>query len=466
MTKAIIFTLTLLSAVFETVNGTAQTLTVLKTFGVSKTNQSGVYTNGDGARSEARLLLSSNILYGTTREGGNTGDGTVFKINTDGTGFTVLKKFSGSPDGSHSQASLTLSVNTLYGTTVNGGSYAYGTVFKVNTDGSGFAVLHSFTYSSDGAFPYGGLILSGNTLYGTTKGGGSFGFGTVFKIDTDGNGYEVLKNFAGSSDGANPYADLTLSGSTLYGTTVNGGVAGYGIVFKVNTNGTGYTVLKYFSNLSDGAYPYAGLTFSNNMLYGTTENGGAGASNGTVFQINTNGTAYTVLKNFTSSPNGGANPKAVFILAGSTLYGTTQNGGSSGNGMAFIMNTDGTKFTVLTTFPGSSDGASPYAGLTMSDSTLYGTTAYGGNTGNGTVFALTLPLPFAIVTTNRSFGFTNQQFQFALTGPTGSNVVVLASTNLQTWTPLITNLLNSGNMNFTDTLATNYLRRFYRAMMP
>jgi uncharacterized repeat protein (TIGR03803 family) len=107
-------------------------------------------------------------------------------------------------------------------------------------------VLHIFTpltsnTNSDGAVPYASLILSGNTLYGTTYAGGSSGKGTVFAVNTDSTGFTNLYNFTGGSDGANPYAGLVLSGSTLYGTAYRGGSSGYGTVFAIATNGMGFT---------------------------------------------------------------------------------------------------------------------------------------------------------------------------------------------------------------------------------
>src|SRR5207247_5521537 len=140
------------------------------------------------------------------------------------------------------------------------------------------AVLENVT-GSDGYFPSAGLALSGSTLYGTTVGGGSSGSGTVFKVNTDGTGFSVVKSFTGW-DGANPQAALVLSDSTLYGTTYSGGGSGYpdtlgnGTVFKVNTDGTGYIVLKNFMG-DDGAYPSARLVLSGSTLYGTTDQGGS-----------------------------------------------------------------------------------------------------------------------------------------------------------------------------------------------
>ena len=149
----------------------------------------------------------------------------MFAVNSDSTGFTVLYSFTGGSDGGGPSAGLILSGDTLYGTAGGGGSSRSGTVFKVNTDGTGFATLHSFTavsgpplYSnSDGAYPRGALILSGNTLYGTASRGGNSEAGTVFAVNIDGTGFATLHYFTGFSGGASPQAGLILSGNTLYG---------------------------------------------------------------------------------------------------------------------------------------------------------------------------------------------------------------------------------------------------------
>ena len=355
------------------------------------------FNGDDGVEPSGGLVLSGTTLYGTTAAGGNYGYGTVFAVNTDGTGFTVLKKFNGD-DGDAPSGGLVLSGTTLYGTTVSGGSSGYGTVFAVNTDGTGFATLYSFTGGSDGANSNAGLILSGNTLYGTTVSGGNSGYGTVFAVNTDGTGFTLLKELNGY-DGANPAAGLVLSGTTLYGTTVSGGNDGHGTVFSVESDGSSFTVLINFAG-GDGANPYANLMLSESTLYGTTYGGGS-SGNGTVFSVNTNGNSYAVLYSFTEPVYGtnadGANPQAGLVLSGTTLYGTTAYGGSSGNGTVFSVNTDGSGYTVLYSFTGSTlngsystnaDGANPVAGLVLSGTTLYGTTTGGGNSGNGTVFSV------------------------------------------------------------------------------
>jgi len=182
----------------------AQTYAVLHSFG----------TNVMGLNPHAPLVQGPDgTLYGTTEQGGSANQGQVFKANPDGSGYTVLKDFTGS-DGANPDAGLVLSGRTLYGTTAGGGTNnSDGTVFAVNTDGSGFTVLKEFN-GDDGSAPYGGLILSGNTLYGTTTFGGANGFGTVFQINTDGTGFSVVM-YCVEGDGAHPYGSLDLKSEGL-----------------------------------------------------------------------------------------------------------------------------------------------------------------------------------------------------------------------------------------------------------
>src|SRR5260221_7041137 len=132
--------------------------------------------------------------------------------------FTNLYGFTGGSDGGDTYAGLISSGNTLYGTTTGGGSSGNGTVFAVNTDGSGFTNLYSFTGGNDGSAPYAGLILSSNTLYGTTAFGGSSDNGTVFGDNTDGSGFTNLYGFTAGNDGSAPTSSLIFSGNTPFGT--------------------------------------------------------------------------------------------------------------------------------------------------------------------------------------------------------------------------------------------------------
>ena len=231
------------------------------------------------------VILSGKTLYGTTK-GGTSGYGTVFKDNIDGTGFTTLYAFSNATDGAFPYGALILTNNILYGVTAGNlaiGSSQMGTIFALHTDGTGFHVLREFGVGPyvDGANPMAGLILSGSTLYGTTDrfgvpdpNGIAQAAGTVFAVNTDGTGFATLYTFYYSdpvinSDGIKPNESLILSGSTLYGVTTSGGSAGYGTVFAVNTDGTSFKTLYNFQD-SNSFNSEGGLTLSGNTLYGTS----------------------------------------------------------------------------------------------------------------------------------------------------------------------------------------------------
>ena len=254
-------------------SATAQAFTNLHTFTNSTSTLYYNYINGDGAIPNGGLVLLGNTLYGTTMYGGPNGTGTIFKINTDGTGFQNLYDFSPcigggtNSDGANPNGGLILSGNTLYGTTSGGGvalaGYqagiaGKGTVFKINVGGGGFATLHYFSGNGiDGSTPQAGLVLQGNTLYGTTEKGSAtngIGNGTVFKINTDSTGFATVHSFnSNESEGYELEAGLVLSGNTLYGSAAEGGEFGSGTLFKVNTDGTAFSVVHNFAiTYSDG----------------------------------------------------------------------------------------------------------------------------------------------------------------------------------------------------------------------
>jgi uncharacterized repeat protein (TIGR03803 family) len=362
--------------------GPAQTFTVLHDFPFGS----------EGGNPEAGLALWGNTLYGTTYSAGGCGWGTIFKVNTDGSGFTVLHHFC-SGDNCF-MADLIISNGTIYGVS-RGPSSVAGSVFSISTEGAGYSTLHSFG-GSDGGFPQAGLVLSDTTLYGTATDGGNFGCGTVFSLGTDGSGFRILKHFTGS-DGAAPFgAPLILSGTTLYGTTSSGGTGNFGTIFKISTDGSGYTVLHNFTG-SDGHGPLAGLVLAERTLYGTTASGGCLDGGGTVFKLNTDGSGFTLLHCFSfqgedSSPAGG------LVLSGSTLFGTTAGSGAglTNLGTVFSLNTNGSGYQVLGRLRCNGASFCLKGSLVLSEGTLYGTTRAGAAFGGGMVFALTLP-PLAIL---------------------------------------------------------------------
>ena len=459
----------------------------------------------------AGLILSGNTLYGTATRGGPAGDGTVFAVNTDGTSFTTLHSFTNNGYAGDPVAGLILSGNTLFGSMNEGGLYSKGGgVFAVNTDGSNFTDLHTptvgdfnsqgFYCNSDGAGPL-ELVLSGNALYGTTITGGSAGYGTVFALNSDGTGFTNIHIFSAGSlnssdltingDGLLPQAGLILSGNTLYGTTELGGSTGFGTLFAINTDGTGFRTLYTFTNGSDGSWPYDKLILSGNTLYGTASQGGSSGW-GTVFAVNTDGTGFVALHSFSALPgpyrgyyggtnNDGAVPYAGLILAGSALYGTTFEGGNSGYGTVFAVNTDGTGFATLYNFsalppflggsappPTNSDRAHPYAGLILSGNTLYGTAEFGGCSGYGTVFSLALPLPPQprIVSSagNVILAWPTNAVMFSAPPPHGAAFTLQVCNDLTSpiWISLQTLTPTNGMFNFSEALRTNTPGRYYR----
>ncbi len=330
--------------------------------------------------------------------------------------FRVLYAFNGT-QGSNPLGSLTADdTRTLYGTTVSGGTAGEGTVFKLSTDGQQ-TVLYNFTGGADGGEPDSSVIqdAAGN-LFGTTQFGGidacpGGGCGIVFKIAPNGK-ETVLYAFKGGSDGAVPSAGLIADNAgNFYGTTYNGGAFNNGgTIFKIQPNGV-ETILHSFGNGNDGAGPLAGLLLdASGNLYGTTLYGGA-SSGGTVFRLAPDGTEKVIYE-FTGGPDGGS-PLAVPIMdKQGNFYGTASAGGNTtcaakGCGVVYKLTPQGTE-TALYAFSGGSDGANPYGALSIDKKgNIYGTTRDGGRNqsichaqGCGTLFKLA---PDGTKTTLRMF---------------------------------------------------------------
>lgn len=454
---------------------TAQTFTTLHSF----TNSS------DGGIPVAGLVLVNGVLYGTTSQGGQFGGGTIFSINPDGTSFTQLHSFQSSGEGAHPLGDLVPSGGVLYGTASQGGAYGSGTIFQINPDGTGFTVLYSFTAqdtstsaNSDGASPL-EAIVAGNQLFGTTAHGGPLGGGTVFVLNTDGTGFLTLNSFLSGTAGHQERSGVIWSGGNLYGTTEFDGVYGNGSVFTLGTNSTDVTDLYSFSPMnqwsnSDGGFPIAALASSGNTLYGTTISGGA-LTWGSIFRISTDGTAFTNLhsfgafsKNNVSGTNSdGTGTAGPLVVSGRKLYGTASLGGNRDNGTIFSLNTDGTGFKTLHHFSATSgtsgffgtgtnlDGASPQSSLVLLGGILYGTASAGGRTGNGTIFSMSLA---------PSITLANSGSSFVLAWPTnasGFSMQSITTLNSSAWTtnlplPVVVNGQN------TVTIPVSGTQRYFR----
>ena len=339
--------------------------------------------NGDGRCPLGGVVTdAAGNIYGFTTIGG-AGYGTVYKIDTSGN-ETVLHTFN-LTDGSGPQGSPVLdAAGNIYGITAAGGGLGSGTVFKLDTSNN-FSILYNVPYQ-----PRSGLIIdAAGNLYGTLFLGGDYGQGSVFKIDPSGNATTLHSFGASPADGILPAARLTLDASgNLYGTTQNGGTNTFGTVFKLDTAGNNFVTLHNFTN-TDGAYPAGSLTLdAAGNIYGTTVDGGASGV-GAIFKIDTGGN-LTVLHSFADVDGHGPTGDLPRDAAGN-LYGTTIEGGG-GTGAVFKLDTAG-NLTVLHAFVDYTDGNEPAAGLYMDAAgNLYGTTEFGGSSdNNGTVFKFTAP---------------------------------------------------------------------------
>ena len=262
-----------LGTVFKLAKG-SNTITTLASF------------NGrNGANPWGSLIAdASGNFYGTTITGGAHSHGTVFELAKDSFTITTLASFNNNNGAYPEGCLITDGGGNLYGTAQCGGLCASGTVFRLAKGSDTITTLASFN-GRNGAYPVAGLIAdaSGN-LYGTTGYGGAGNAGTVFKLMKDSGTITTMANFNGRK-GAYPYGRLIVDASgNLYGTTRGGGARDCGTVFKLAKDSGKVTTLASFNSIN-GAYPYGGLIAdASGNLYGITVNGGVGGY-GTIFKI-------------------------------------------------------------------------------------------------------------------------------------------------------------------------------------
>ena len=394
-----IFKILLLSSVMllaNAFNNNLQPLTTLYNF------SDGVNL-GNYRSATLTKMGNDGFLYGTTVYGSNSlsfctyGCGTIFKINPTTGVLTTLYNFSGT-DGAFPDSSLTTIDNDgfLYGTTLSNENnqcdgYGCGTIFKFNPTTGKFTTLYEFS-GKDGKRPDASLITVDNDgfLYGTTDDGGINGYGTIFKLNLKTNILTTLHQFS-YKDGAFIQSSLTTIGNDgfLYGTTSSGGNHEFGTIFKLNKTTGVLTTLYNFSG-TDGAMPFSSLTTIGNdgFLYGTTSRGGNHEC-GTIFKLNPTTGSFTTLYSFSGTD--GAYPSASLSTMGNDgfLYGTTRGGGNNGLGTIFKLNPTTGFLTILYKFSGT-DGSNPFASLTTigNDGFLYGISSTGGSNDVGTIFKI------------------------------------------------------------------------------
>lgn len=411
--------LTALAVLALTFTAAAQTYTVLHSF-------SG---GADGGSPFVGVTMDrAGNLYGTTLDGGAgyglNGYGTVFELKHIAAEWVITPLYDflgGTNDGAGPYGRVILGPDgSLYGTASGGGegscTFWYGgcgIVFNLRppakTCGSAICpwtetILYRFTGRSDGGIPTGDLIFDGaGNLYGTTVGGGSQDFGTVYKLTPSNGGWteSVLHSFGSGTDGIAPYNGVVFDAlGNLYGITVNGGSYGGGTVFELVNTGSGWTgkILYDFQAGSDGRWPYGGVIFDGaGNLYGTTSSNGA-YDGGTAFELlpqPSGNWTFKLLYSFIQTGSdelGTPGPQADLVMdATGNLYGTTNYDGEDAVGSVFKLTpADGEwTYTALHNFLGP-DGANPFGNLVFDTrGNLYGTTYAGGFLQYGVVFEVT-----------------------------------------------------------------------------
>ncbi len=352
-------------------------------------------TGSDGAFPYTGVTLGSDgNFYGVTTLGGTADNGTVFKIDGSET-LSTLYSFPPLPSGEGDEPYGQLiegTAGTFYGTTYTGSASDVSAVYSITSTGT-FTTLYAFNADNANplSYPFAGLTAVKNGTYVGTTSGGNYGPGTIYSFNpASSSPVTALHTFnPAAGEGSRPYAGITVGpDGNYYGTTLGGGTANVGVVFRIAPNGTGYTTLHNFTATGDdGAFPYGQLVVSGGYLYGTTS-GGTSLGYGTVFRIDTNGN-LTTLHQFTGLNGDGQSPYAGMIVGqDGDLYGTTEKGGTANSGTVFVMTPAGT-LTTLYSFTGFGDGSRPEAPLVQApDGTFYGTTTMGGTAGDGTVFRL------------------------------------------------------------------------------
>jgi uncharacterized repeat protein (TIGR03803 family) len=369
---------------------TAQSFTILHQF-------AGGTNDGSQPIWMHLIQATDGDFYGTTEFGGVSNVGTVFKI-TSGGSLTVLYQFKDGTvnDGEFPEAGLVQgSDGNFYGTTYEGGTNYFGTVFKMTPAGV-LTNIHIFQPSAthDGRWPFSPLIQgTDGFFYGTTSAGGTPGYGTVFRMDSAGN-LTVIHSFTNSPDGSSPYAGVFQgSDGYFYGTTQSGGSNGVGTVYKVSSGGAFTPLHQFGSTPTDGQNPIGGIVQGYTGDYFGTTYGGGSNGNGTVFRITSAG-VLTNLYHFGGPAYDGLNPRASLLQGSdSYLYGTTFLGGTNGAGSLFKIGPTGGLIYLHAFDAFAGDGIYPEDTLVQGyDGNYYGTTYQGGTNGFGVVYKLA-PVP-------------------------------------------------------------------------
>ena len=363
---------------------------------------SGVYFPRGGL-----AMDSAGNLYGTTRYGGSSRtSGVVYKLTAPNWTYKLLHSGVLYKQGIAPTAPLTIVGDVIYGTMSAGGdpACACGVVFTISTNGTGYKEFHVFgpdfpAKQVNGATPIGGLLINGDTMYGTTEAGGDNGSGVIYKLSTTGSGFTVLHQFAAyqGQQTSGPQGELLGKDGYIYGTQYGGGAYNQGTVFRISTTGADFKVLYNFlgvnqpGNSTDGANPEGRLAQgSDGTIYGTTTFGGTPLGYGTAWSLKlvSGKWVYKQLRRFASGsnfydanlPHGG-----LVIDTNGVLYGDGAGGGLYESGAVYELTAPAKAggawgYKTLYSFKDlNTNGNSPYGPLLLENHLLYGANLAGGD---------------------------------------------------------------------------------------
>lgn len=354
-------------------------------------------------------LQAQMQLWGTT-QGTATTFGTIYTIS-NGDSLSIVHEFLNLTEGGTPTGKLCLANNGfIYGTTVNGGLYGEGIIYKINPNTYAFTKIHDFI-SSTGVNCFEGLSISDDgILYGTTFEGGAAGGGVLFKFDPATETYSVLFNFNTSTGNVGSIWELI--NNKFYGTTTYNGANSLGTIFSFDLGTNIFTVLHNNDSLT--GYKYGSLLHvGGGLLIGTADCFYYNTPNpiyGLLYSYDINTNVRTVLHNFDTLNGFGATPKLVLATDGK-IYGIMSAGGPSypnnifGDGVLFSYELSSNTYTALYNFYNSTTGSNNQCGLMQASNGLL----YSATFGNSKVFsfdiganALTLIDNFSNFNTSRA----------------------------------------------------------------
>jgi len=353
-----------------------------------KLNFEGTIT---GRNPHGSLIQATNSkLYGMTSGGGINYMGTLFEYDPATNTYTKKLNFAGATNGNYPYGSLMQATNgQLYGMTYGGGANNIGVLFEYDPATSTYTKKLDFAGTINERNPCGSLIQStNNKLYGMTSQGGATDMGVLFEYDPAINIYSKKLDFAGPTNGSNPYGSLMQSSNgNLYGMTYGGGATDMGVLFEYDPATNIYSKKLDFAGATNGSNPYGYLMqASNGKLYAMTNYGGVN-NMGVLFEYDPATSTYTKKLDFAGATNG-SNPHGSLMQAmNGKLYGMTNSGGINNIGILFEYDPATNTYTKKLDFAGASNGSNPYGSLMQaSNGKLYGMTNSGGTNSMGVLF--------------------------------------------------------------------------------